>query len=354
MKFGAFFLLGSPTLLPAEELYRRVLDWVQLAEDLGYDSVWFAEHHFSNYGYIPNPLLMAVKAAGVTRRVRIGTAVLVLPFWNPLRVAEDIAMADQLTDGRLEVGVARGYQPYEFARFGLSMDQARERTDEALEIVLKALTEDGFEYHGRYHDIPETTIFPKPRQQPHPPIWLAAHTRESFDIAARLGLKSITTNSGRPIEILREGWAAFLDARRAARLETPIEFAVQQQLVVAPTDAEALAGMEQVRYAFRQVANLRGGTQHVVAGISDPDPVPGEPSLQEFLDDRTLSGSPATVRAKLARYREVCGMTALNCTFQLGSMEPETVTRSLRLFAEEVMPHFRDEAVTPAASAAAR
>ncbi|HTE84039.1 MAG TPA: LLM class flavin-dependent oxidoreductase, partial [Dehalococcoidia bacterium] len=125
-----------------------------MAEDLGYDSVWLAEHHFSSYGYIPNPLLMAVKLAQVTRRVRLGTAVLVLPFWNPLRVAEDIAMTDQLTEGRLEVGVARGYQPYEFQRFGLKMDDNRERTDEALEVLLRALSEDCFEYHGRYHNIP--------------------------------------------------------------------------------------------------------------------------------------------------------------------------------------------------------
>lgn len=341
MKFGAFFLLGSPQMLPAQEMYRRVLDWTVLAEDLGFDSVWYAEHHFSNYGYIPNPLMMAVKAAGVTRRVRLGTAVLVLPFWHPLRVAEDIAMADQLTDGRLEVGVARGYQPYEFARFGLAIDESRDRTDESLDVLLRALTQDGFEFHGRYYDIPETTIFPKPLQQPHPPIWLAAHTRESFAIGARLGLKAITTNSGRPIEVLIEGWTWFQDVRRQYGLDGPAEFAVQQQICVAPTDEEARAQMEHFRYAFRQVSNLRGGTEHVVKGFSEPRPVEGEPSLDEIFERRTLSGSPATVRAKIARYQEVCDLTQLNCTFQLGRMEPETVTRSMRLFAEQVMPHFR-------------
>jgi alkanesulfonate monooxygenase SsuD/methylene tetrahydromethanopterin reductase-like flavin-dependent oxidoreductase (luciferase family) len=341
MKFGAFFLLGSPQMVPADEMYGRLLDWVVLAEELGYDSVWFAEHHFSNYGYIPNPLMMAVKVAGVTRRVRIGTAVLVLPFWHPLRVAEDIAMADQLTGGRLEVGVARGYQPYEFARFGLSMADARERTDETLEVLLRALTQEGFSYDGRYFQIPETTIFPRPVQQPHPPIWLAAHTRESFEIGARLGLKAITTNSGRPIDVLQEGWGSFLDVRRQYGIEGPAEFAVQQQLCLAPTDEEARSMMENVRYAFRQVANLRGGTEHVVNGRSFPAPVEGEPSLDEFFEARTLSGSPPTVREKIARYRAVSGITALNCTFQLGSMEPEQITRSMRLLAEDVMPHFR-------------
>jgi alkanesulfonate monooxygenase SsuD/methylene tetrahydromethanopterin reductase-like flavin-dependent oxidoreductase (luciferase family) len=341
MKFGAFFLLGSPKMLPAQEMYRRVLEWTVLAEELGYDSVWYAEHHFSNYGYIPNPLMMAIKAAGETARVRLGTAVLVLPFWHPLRVAEDIAMADQLTDGRLEIGVARGYQPYEFARFNIDMAESRERTDEALEILLHALTDEGFSYDGAHFQIPETTIFPRPLQQPRPPIWLAAHTRESFDIAARLGLHSITTNSGRPIEVLEEGWSAFLSARAAHGLTGPAEFAVQQQFCVAPTDEEARAQMENFRYAFRQVSRLRGGTQYVQKGYSDPRPVEGEPNLDEFFEQRTLSGSPATVRAKIARYQQVCDLTALNCTFQLGHMEPETITRSMRLFASEVMPAFR-------------
>jgi alkanesulfonate monooxygenase SsuD/methylene tetrahydromethanopterin reductase-like flavin-dependent oxidoreductase (luciferase family) len=341
MQFGAFFLLGSPRLRPADEMYRRVLDWAQLAERLGYDSVWFAEHHFSNYGYIPNPLLMAVRVAQATDRIRIGTAVLVLPFWNPLRVAEDIAMTDQLTDGRLDVGVARGYQPYEFARFGLSIADNRERTDETLEVLLRALSEEGFEYHGKYYDIPETTIFPKPLQQPRPPIWLAAHTPDSFDIAARLGLQTITTNSGRPISVLEEGWAAFQESRRRYGLNGKADFAVQQQLCVAPTDDEARLQMENFRYAFRMVGNLRAGTQHVSKGYAQPLALEGEPSLDELFEERTLSGSPATVRGHIKDYQRVCGITALNCTFQLGAMEAEAVTQSLTLFAEEVMPAFR-------------
>ena len=344
MQFGAFFLLGSPGLLPSEEMYGQALEWAALAEALGFDSVWFAEHHFSNYGYIPNPLLMIVKAAQVTKRVRLGTAVLVLPFWHPLRIAEDIAMTDQLTEGRLEVGVARGYQPYEFARFGISMAEARERTDECLEVLLRALSQDGFEYQGRYYTIPETTIFPKPRQWPHPPIWLAAHTRESFEIAARLGLRAITTNSGRRIETLEEGWGSFLAARAAHAVTGPAEFAVQQQIFVAPTDGEARAQMEHFRYNFRQATNLRNGVQQVVKGFARSAPVEGEPELDEFFESRTLTGSPATVRTKIARYQEVCGMTALNCTFQLGGMAPKTVNGSMRLFAEQVMPHFRREA----------
>jgi alkanesulfonate monooxygenase SsuD/methylene tetrahydromethanopterin reductase-like flavin-dependent oxidoreductase (luciferase family) len=154
MNFGAFFLSGSAESEDPKAVFDRLAEYIVSAEILNFDSLWFAEHHFSNYGYIPNPLLMATKAATLTDSIRIGTAVLVLPFWNPLRVAEDIALTDHLTDGRLEVGVARGYQPFEFKRFGLTMDDARERTDETLEILLMALTQQTFSWQGNYFDIP--------------------------------------------------------------------------------------------------------------------------------------------------------------------------------------------------------
>lgn len=344
MEFGAFFLAGSPEQLPSETVYAQLFEYIELAESLGYDSVWFAEHHFSTYGYIPNPLLMAVKAASITQRVRIGTAVLVLPFWHPLRVAEDVAMTDHLTGGRLDIAVARGYQPYEFARFGLDIADARERTDETLEILLRALTGKDLSYDGRYFQIPPTTILPRPLQQPHPPVWLAAHTLESFEIAARLGLHAFTTNSGRPLSVLEQTWANFNQAYRTHGDGARRSFGVQTQLCVAPTDEQARGQMEHFLYASRQSTNLRHGRERVTGGYSVPLPYEGEPALDDLFERRTLSGSPATVRAKLHAYTTVCDITQLNCTFQLGAMRPETVKQSLRLFAEEVMPEFREVA----------
>lgn len=341
MEFGAFFLAGSPEQLPGETVYSQLFEYIELAEQLGYDSVWFAEHHFSTYGYIPNPLMMAVKAAQITSRVRIGTAVLVLPFWHPLRVAEDIAMADHLTGGRMEIAVARGYQPYEFERFGLTMDDARERTDETLEILLQSLSHRDVSFSGRHYQIPSTTILPRPVQQPHPPIWLAAHTRESFEIAARLGLHAFTTNSGRPLSVLEQTWASFVAASQSHGDGRRRLFGVQSQLCVAPTDEEARAEMEHFLYASRQSTNLRLGRQQISGAYSQPIPYDGEPDLDTLFEQRTLSGSPATVREKLRAYTRVCDMSQLNCTFQLGAMPPGTIKRSMRLFAEEVMPAFR-------------
>ena len=341
MNFGAFFLSGSPAREDPSAVFARLEEYIVLAEELGYDSVWFAEHHFSNYGYIPNPLLLATRAAAITERVRIGTAVLVLPFWHPLRVAEDIALTDHLTGGRLEVGVARGYQPFEFRRFGLTFDQARARTDESLEILLRALTGEAFEWSSEQFEIPETTVLPAPLQQPRPPIWLAAHTPESFDLAARLGLNAFTTNSGRPLATLEEAWNAYQDALTKYP-DAPRVLGVQAQICVAPTDEEAAAQAEHFLYQTRQATALRSGTEQVVSGVSAPLPFEGEASLEEVFEERTLSGNPDIVARKLEAYASVADIDQLNCVFQVGSMDPELVRQSMTMFASEVAPHFRE------------
>ena len=341
MQFGAFFLAGAPGREDASSVFKRLVQLTQDAEELGFDSIWIAEHHFSTYGSIPNPLMMATRLAAETSKIRIGTAVLVLPFWHPLRVAEDIALADHLTGGRLEVGVGRGYQPYEFRRFGLTQDDARERTDETLSILLAALRNDVMSYDGKYNEIGETTVLPRPLQQPHPPIWLGANTKESFEIGARLGLRAFTATSGRPLDqAASESWANYLEAK-SKHANVPPDFGVQVQICTMPTDDEARAQMPHFRYQNRQVVSLRGGREHVLAGVTEATPYEGEPDLEEIFTTRSLSGSPDTVAASLTRFRDACPMTLLNGTFSAGEMPLDVSRQSMRLFAEEVIPRFR-------------
>ena len=340
MKFAAFALAGSSALEEPAVIFKRMVEFAQEAEELGYDSVWFAEHHFSNYGYIPNPLLMATRVAAETSHIKVGTAVLVLPFWDPLRVAEDIALTDQLTNGRLEVGVARGYQPFEFRRFGLDQEEARDRTNESIDIITRALSGETFEYNGKFNQIPETTLYPKPYQQPRPPIWLAATTQESFDISGQYGLRALTSQSGRPISVLEEGWANFQRSRETYP-DAPHEFGVQGQVVVTPTDDESRTQMEHFLYQSRQATNLRHGREHVVSGVSEPLPYEGEPSLEEMFENRTLSGAPPTVIKKLQHYKDAADITTLSLVLHGGAMTPDTVLQSMRLFATDVMPAFR-------------
>ena len=341
MKFGAFFLMQSPGVRPTQEVYGNALEQMVLADELGFDSVWIAEHHFSNYGYCPNPLPMAIKVAQVTKNVRIGTAVIVLPVWHPLRLAEDIAMADVLTEGRLEIGVGRGYQKYEFDRMGLDIQENRQRSEETLEVTLKALTSQSFTYEGQYFQIPETAIYPKSIQQPHPPFWIAATSPESVQSTVHRGLGMFTTGSGRPLSVVQETWGEFQKALKMEGRDSYDEFAVQLQVHIADTDEEARREMESPMWHYRMVTRLRGATERVEKGIAYIDPVDDEPTLDEMFDSRTISGSPKTAIEKLRKYTDSIGMTQLNCVMALGGIDHEKVKHSMRLFAEHVMPHFK-------------
>ena len=342
MKFGVFFLLHSPGARSSAEVYHRVLGQMAYADELGFDSVWIAEHHFSNYGYCPDPLALAVKASSVTKRVRIGTAVLVLPFWHPLRLAEAVALADVLTEGRLEVGVARGYQKYEFDRLGLNIEHSRSLSDETLEILLQALTTIGFSHEGEHYTIPETTTYPRPVQQPRPPVWLAASTKESMATAVRHGLSVFTAASTRPLSVAESAFEAYEAVKRELGASTDgLDFAVQQHVHVAPTDAEARSRVEQSLWHYRHSTRLRTSTERVERGLAEDDPLDDEPGLDDLFETHTIAGSPERVREKVQRYADALGISQLNCVFALGELDDDTVRGSMRLFAEHVMPHFK-------------
>src|SRR5947209_19212646 len=179
MDFGTFLLMQSPSARTSQEIYSRGVEVAQAAEALGFRNVWLAEHHFSTYGYLSRPAQLATYIAAKTTRLRVGTAVIVVPLHHPLVVAEEIATLDLLAGGRVDIGLGRGYQHYEFERLGLELDTARARWEESVDIILKALQGESFCYSGKQFNIPETTIFPRPVQQPHPPIWVVIGTPET-------------------------------------------------------------------------------------------------------------------------------------------------------------------------------
>src|SRR5215831_4943850 len=179
------FLIGQRTSdrTGFEEIYRNLLEEAELAERLGYHGVLLAEHHFTNYCAIPNPLMLAAAIGQRTSRVRIGTAVIVLPLHNPVRVAEDIAQADQLTGGRLEVGLGRGYAPYEFTPLGLRLEESAAAMADGLDALEKPWTgPDAVNVDGRW-PFPAITVTPSPVQRPRPPAWLACGSPQSIGTA---------------------------------------------------------------------------------------------------------------------------------------------------------------------------
>src|SRR6516162_1972357 len=164
MEFGIFNLMGSrDPAKPTAEVFTEVAEQTRLADELGYEIAWFAEHHFSNYCLCASPLMLVAHCAPITKKIRLGTAVVVLPLYNPARLAAEIATADALSNGRLMLGVGAGYQPYEFERFGVDIKANLEMTEEFCDILDRAFSQDFFSYNGKHYQIPETHI---PSRQP--------------------------------------------------------------------------------------------------------------------------------------------------------------------------------------------
>jgi alkanesulfonate monooxygenase SsuD/methylene tetrahydromethanopterin reductase-like flavin-dependent oxidoreductase (luciferase family) len=189
MKFGLFYLFSDLGNIPQDQLFREILEEIEYGEELGYDSVWLPEHHFAVYGMLGNPMTLAAAISQRTKKMKIGTAIMVLPFQHPLRLAEDAALVDCLSEGRLLWGLGRGYQPPEFHGFGVPQHASRGMFMESFEILRRALSGEKFTYDGHFWKIEEPTeIFPKPIQKPYPPMYLAAVSPPSYEIAARLNI----------------------------------------------------------------------------------------------------------------------------------------------------------------------
>lgn len=199
MRFGVWYHLRNPQRWrqPPAELYAQTLEQIVAAEALGFDSTWTSEHHFTDDDYLPSSLLFLAAVATRTTRLRLGTLILLLPLHQPLRVAEDAAVLDLISGGRLDLGVAAGYRVEEFEVFGVPHRERGRRMDEALAILQGAWGDGAFSFEGRDFSYREVNVTPKPLQRPGPPLWMGGQSRAAIQRAARFGchlLPSSTTD----------------------------------------------------------------------------------------------------------------------------------------------------------------
>ena len=189
MDIGILFPFRNPPQWrqPWVEFYAQQLQLVQHAEELGYDTAWLTEHHFTEDGYSPSLLPIAGTIAGMTRRIRIGTFLLLLPLHNAVRVAEDAATVDILSDGRFDLGVGQGYAPTEFTGYGIDRKERASRLEEGIEVIQGMWTQSPFSYEGRHYQLKDIAMMPPAIQTPHPPIWVGARGPKGIARAARMG-----------------------------------------------------------------------------------------------------------------------------------------------------------------------
>jgi alkanesulfonate monooxygenase SsuD/methylene tetrahydromethanopterin reductase-like flavin-dependent oxidoreductase (luciferase family) len=343
MKFGIFLLLQSPDMRPSQETYAHAIEQAVLADQLGFDYVVAAEHHFSSYGFLPNPLLLIPTLAERTKQIRFSTAVVVLPLRNPIQVAEDIAMLDILTGGRVEVGFGTGYQQYEFERFGVNLAENRAMFEEALELIGKLLSAEDVRHEGRYWRLPETTILPRPITKPHPQFWRATSSVDTMAWSLARGIKVITGGTASSMERVISNWYLFQDAVEAAGVSWPQEFIINRGVYVSDSEADAKAMLPHAVWHTRTARGLSTNSLPVRAGraMTELTARVAEQDDPDFLYRDWFFGTPEIVAEKIRRMTQYVGVTYLNCTFNLGQIPHEKVMRSMELFAAKVMPQFR-------------
>jgi alkanesulfonate monooxygenase SsuD/methylene tetrahydromethanopterin reductase-like flavin-dependent oxidoreductase (luciferase family) len=331
------FLIGQRTSgeTAFDEIYRNLMDDAVLAERLGYHGVLVAEHHFTNYCAVPNPLMLAAAIGQRTERVRIGTAVIVLPLHNPVRVAEDIAQADHLTGGRLEVGFGRGYARYEFTPLGLDLEDSPAAMTAGLD-ALDALWSgpDVSRADGRW-PFPPITVTPEPVQRPRPPAWLACGSPRSFGVALDRGLFPFIAVGVRGRAFVEEFRGAFEEeCRRRGTDPGSVRFGAQLIAHHAPDDGEVERGVQAGRLMYRITSRLQAGTQQVRAGLVD---MSGTEAAADVPTEQAVSGSLVGgddhVRAQL-EWLEGLGVTDLSLNFRYGDLDGASVRRSMERVAE--------------------
>ena len=359
MRWGTFSLSQMPDQENRVENFDRDLAQFELAEQLGYDSIWLAEHLFSTYGVVTSTQVLAAAVAQRTSRIRIGTAVVVIPFNHPLRTASDFALIDVLSHGRLDFGVGRAYQPHEFVGLGVPMETSREMFEEGLDIVIKAWTNETVRHEGKFWNIPEAVeLLPKPVQQPHPPIWQASISPESFAVAARRGwnLQMATPFTYRTY---REQWMPKLEESLAHYEQICEEVGRDpkgaERMVLLPffchSDREAAREIfgERVQWFYDKV------TKNQLAMGASTEPVRGyELTMAEGKRTRdegylsfdklyelgaTICDDPDTCIDKLREYKRRFGITEFVLWSNIGGISHEHSEASMRLAMEKIIPH---------------
>lgn len=352
MKFSAFHLFHQFAGQTPGEVYEYQIEIVELLEELGFDGVWIAEHHFREYGTVPNIFTMLANLAARTERLRLGTGIVVLPLHNPIHVAEEAAMVDLLSGGRLQLGIGRGYQAIEFENFGLDLAEARDRFNESLDVILGLWTQENFEYKGRFFETEHPlNLMPKPVQRPHPPVHVAAVSPETVEMYAARGLPILADPAApfKKIAKAAETWHATAAANGVDAAD--VELVASRIVYAAPTVEQAREDQARFEASFdrSRIFNLQSApidrtTGQAAKGFEyyQNRYLKGGAVDSEFRwEQLEVIGDPERVIGQIRAIREM-GFGHLMCDF--GSTRPMPLAemkKVLRFFAAEVMPAFR-------------
>lgn len=321
MKFGILQFFSWPerrVALPT--VYQRALQRIEIMDQTGYDAVWLTEHHFSDYSVCPSIPVMGTYAAARTKRLRIGAGVTLAAFYHPLRLAEEIALLDILSEGRVNWGAGRGFDAKEFKTFNVPMTESYDRFREVVDIVRQAWTNDRLTYQGKYFSFEDVEVLPKPLQQPHPPMWVAAGSPDAIEWAASMGHPILMDPHSTHVEL---GEKKKFYKKKLGEYGYSMEgrdVPMARLLAIDETDEAAAAGARQ-------------GAQWLLKTYVDPKMFSmGVDPVQRYVDSVVIHGTVERVIDEIARLRE-----EIDLQYMIGAPLGH---KTFMAFTEKVLPKF--------------
>jgi alkanesulfonate monooxygenase SsuD/methylene tetrahydromethanopterin reductase-like flavin-dependent oxidoreductase (luciferase family) len=329
MKFAVLQFFSWPERrVELSTVYNRALERIGIMDRTGYDAVWLAEHHFSSFSICPSVHMVGTLAAARTKRLRIGTGVSLAPFYHPLRLAEEVALLDILSHGRVNWGAGRGFARVEFEAFGVPPDESTSRFRETVEIVLRAWTDERLRFTGKHYQFDGIEVLPKPVQRPHPPVWMAASSEGAIEWAASRGFSILMDPHSSAAEIGRKrriyGERLLAGGYSEAGRDIPVA-----RLVALGRSADAAEAV--ARSGAEWVVNSYLGVQHRPVMHSSFNPEGVDP-IRRYLDEVILHGTPEAVVDQIYGLREETALNYLLCA--------PLSHESFLLLTDEVLPRF--------------
>jgi len=334
LRFGLWYDFRNPARWrqPTDQLYREIIDQIAWGEKNGFDDVWLSEHHFIDDGYLPSILPVSAAIAARTERIRIASGVLLMPFHNPIRVAEDIATVDVISGGRFELGVGIGFKREEFDGFGVSSKERGARTDQSLEVIRRALAGETVTFKSEFFDFRNVRVTPAPIQKPYPPIWLGGFTPAALRRAVRFGDGFTVPGASRDVY---DRYVAEL--KKANRSTDGIRLASGFWCLIVSDDPEKTFA-EAADHVIYQVNNYSewlqsGGLQPLAPRIDDHGALK-QSGLLQVVD-------PDTAIGMIRNFVDTVPITHFYSWTLPPGLPPRWAQAHLELFASRVIPAFR-------------
>jgi alkanesulfonate monooxygenase SsuD/methylene tetrahydromethanopterin reductase-like flavin-dependent oxidoreductase (luciferase family) len=350
MKFGVHYQLPCYGEQSPVQRYRDTIEQAVAAEALGFESVWPVEQHFNpNLSIMPAPLLPLAAIAERTQHLRLGIAIVLLPLSHPVRVAEEIATLDVISNGRVEFGVGRGAIPNHFRGFGVAQAESRDRLFEGLEIIRRAWTEDRVSFTGSFYRFENISVVPRPVQRPYPPIRVAANSDDTFEVMGRAGYPIFAASQVNSFNRLRRFIPAYRAARQAAGHPDNggEDLSLLMPLYVGEDRAQIRRDTEPgIRHLLETVAGLymenmpktEGGARRIMELAQKTRST----TYEQACESMAVFETPEACVERLQGFRDEFNMGRVICWFNPGGVLPhERVIRSMKVFSEKVMPHFQ-------------